>query len=140
MPLGSHPRKVVDANPAACRFLGYSRERLRNLALDDLIAPDAAPSFGAMWIRALKSGGHRETLPGGSGKCVGDPATGLLTPRRVEVLTQLAHGASVEEIAESLGIARETGRVHLRNARRRLGARSRTHAITLAVQRGTITP
>jgi DNA-binding CsgD family transcriptional regulator len=65
-------------------------------------------------------------------------ASRALTPRQREVLTRLAVGYSAEEIAEELVLSPETVRVHIRNARRRLGARSRAHAVVLALQRGAI--
>ena len=66
------------------------------------------------------------------------PAHGELTARQREILTRLANGASVDEIAEELGLSPETVRVHIRNARRRLGARSRSHAVVIALKRGAI--
>jgi PAS domain S-box-containing protein len=52
-----------------------------------------------------------------------------LTPRQQEVLTLLEQGASTDEIAAGLGIARETVRNHVRGVLRALGARSRLEAI-----------
>jgi PAS domain S-box-containing protein len=70
----------------------------------------------------------------------GDAATGQeLTPREREVITLLALGLSGAEIAERLVLSPETVRIHVRNARQRLGARTRAHAIALALESGAIT-
>src|SRR5688572_6934842 len=61
-----------------------------------------------------------------------------LTPREREVMTMLALGDTGAEIAEKLFISPETVRIHVRNARRRLGARTRAQAIALAIRDGEI--
>jgi PAS domain S-box-containing protein len=61
-----------------------------------------------------------------------------LTPREREVLTALALGRSGAEIATDLFISPETVRNHVRNARTKLGARTRAQAIARALQRGEI--
>ena len=61
-----------------------------------------------------------------------------LTPPEREVLTMLAHGATGTEVAAALVISPETVRSRTRSARKRLGARTRTQAIALAVHRGEI--
>ena len=69
----------------------------------------------------------------------GDRSDGrVLTARQRAVLTGLARGDSVEEIALELGLSPDTVRVHIRNARMRLGARSRAHAVVIALRRGAI--
>lgn len=69
-----------------------------------------------------------------------DARTGrtLLTPREREVLERLALGRTGVEAAEELGISPETVRVHVRNAMRRLGARTRVQAIGMALARDEI--
>jgi response regulator RpfG family c-di-GMP phosphodiesterase len=56
-----------------------------------------------------------------------------LTPREREVVTLLAQGLNGEEIAETLFIAPETVRTHLRNAMNGVGARTRAHLIAVAI-------
>jgi PAS domain S-box-containing protein len=62
-----------------------------------------------------------------------------LTPREREVVALLALGLNGVEIAERLVLSPETVRVHIRNARRKLGARTRAHVIALALQSGELT-
>jgi len=59
-----------------------------------------------------------------------------LSPREREVLSFVAAGADLQEIADELTLSPATVRTHLGNARRKLGARNRTHAVALAMQQG----
>jgi PAS domain S-box-containing protein len=61
-----------------------------------------------------------------------------LTPRQLEVLRMLAHGASTDQIAERLHITRETVRNHVRHILRKLGVHSRLEAIAAARRDGEI--
>jgi DNA-binding NarL/FixJ family response regulator len=62
-----------------------------------------------------------------------------LTPREREVLTLLAHGYTGEEVARELAVSAETVRAHVRNSVTKLHARTRLHAVVIALQRGEIT-
>lgn len=66
---------------------------------------------------------------------VGDAA---LTGRETEVLRLVAAGNSNKRIAAHLTISEETAKAHLKSIIHKLGANDRTHAVTLAVQRGII--
>jgi DNA-binding NarL/FixJ family response regulator len=61
-----------------------------------------------------------------------------LTPKEVEVLTLAAQGFSNKEIAAKLGKAAGTVKIHMQNILEKLGASDRTHAVTIATQRGII--
>jgi PAS domain S-box-containing protein len=61
-----------------------------------------------------------------------------LTPREREVLTLIARGLTSEQIAERLVVSGETVRTHARNALAALSARTRAHAVAIALQRGLI--
>ena len=61
-----------------------------------------------------------------------------LSPREIQVLEQLALGFRGTEIAETLGISPDTVRVHVRNAMRKLGARTRAQAIGIAMSKGIV--
>ncbi len=61
-----------------------------------------------------------------------------LTPREVEVLTLVARGFANKEIADQLGTASGTVKMHIQNILGKLGASDRTHAVTIALQRGII--
>jgi DNA-binding CsgD family transcriptional regulator len=64
----------------------------------------------------------------------GEPDGLRLTDREREVLTLLADGLQLDEIATRLGIGSETVRTHLSNATGKLGAANRTHAVAIAIR------
>jgi len=61
-----------------------------------------------------------------------------LTPRENEVLTMLAEGATNKEIAARLSISDHTVKFHVSSIISKLGATSRTEAVTLAIKQGLI--
>jgi DNA-binding NarL/FixJ family response regulator len=61
-----------------------------------------------------------------------------LTGREIEVLHQVASGNRNKDIADLLFIAEETVKVHIKHIMGKLGARDRTHAVTIAVRRGIL--
>lgn len=61
-----------------------------------------------------------------------------LSPRELQCLSLLARGHSNEGIAKEIGIRPPTVAMHLANARSKLKAISREHAVALAVSRGII--
>jgi DNA-binding NarL/FixJ family response regulator len=61
-----------------------------------------------------------------------------LSSRELEVLRLVACGRSNKRIGAELGISEQTVKGHLKNILGKLSANDRTHAVTLAVQRGII--
>lgn len=61
-----------------------------------------------------------------------------LTPREVEVLSYVAKGMANKEIAHQLGTAAGTIKMHVQNILAKLGASDRTHAVTIAIERGIL--
>lgn len=59
-----------------------------------------------------------------------------LTPREIEVLQLVAKGHPNKLVASRLEVSAETVKTHLRNIALKLGARDRTHAVTIALNRG----
>jgi DNA-binding NarL/FixJ family response regulator len=66
------------------------------------------------------------------------PDGAVLTAREREILQLLAEGLSLEAIAERLVLSAETVRTHVRNSRRKLGARTRTEAVVVAMRTSQI--
>jgi two-component system NarL family response regulator len=62
----------------------------------------------------------------------------VLTARELEVLRLLFSGLSNKEIAAALAISDNTIKYHLKSIFGKLGARDRTEAVTLALQRGIL--
>lgn len=65
-------------------------------------------------------------------------STDTLTQREVEVLQQVAAGNANKIVAAHLFISEETVKGHVRAILDKLGARDRTHAVTIALKRGII--
>lgn len=61
-----------------------------------------------------------------------------LSQREIGVLKLVAKGTSNKLIASDLQISEETVKVHMKHIMEKLGARDRTHAVTIAVKRGFI--
>jgi DNA-binding NarL/FixJ family response regulator len=61
-----------------------------------------------------------------------------LTAREIEVISLAATGNSNKRIGVKLSINEETVKGHMTNILAKLGARDRTHAVTLALRRGII--
>jgi PAS domain S-box-containing protein len=58
--------------------------------------------------------------------------------RELEVLGLLAEGATDPQIAKQLGLSPATVQTHVRNAKAKLGARTRAQAVALVLERGLI--
>ena len=61
-----------------------------------------------------------------------------LSSREIDVVRLIAAGNANKEIAFQLSIAEETVKSHVTNILAKLGAKDRTHAVTLALRRGII--
>ena len=61
-----------------------------------------------------------------------------LTPRELEVLSMLAEGLGNREIASRLGISDHTIKFHISSILDKLGAESRTEAVTMGLRMGLI--
>jgi DNA-binding NarL/FixJ family response regulator len=65
-------------------------------------------------------------------------ADASLTNREVEILQLVASGCANKAISARLGINEETTKTHIKNILAKLGARDRTHAVSLGLKRGII--
>jgi DNA-binding NarL/FixJ family response regulator len=61
-----------------------------------------------------------------------------LSPREAEVLSFVAKGMANKEIADHLGTSEGTVRIHVQHILSKLAAEDRTHAVTIALQRGIL--
>jgi DNA-binding NarL/FixJ family response regulator len=128
-----HARFVVltmykgDVQAKAALQTGASAYLLKSMVMDDLIET----------IRWVHSGKRR--IPAEVAielaEHAGDEPLSL---REIEVLKLVAKGMSNKLIASDLQISEETVKVHMKHIMEKLGARDRTHAVTIAVKRGFI--
>ena len=68
----------------------------------------------------------------------GRPRSARMSDRERVVLTELAHGLSTDEIALALHVSPHTVRTHIKNGMRKLDARTRAHAVAIALCDGAI--
>ena len=61
-----------------------------------------------------------------------------LTPREIEVLAMLAEGLGNKQIADRLGVSDHTIKFHISSILDKLGASTRTEAVTLGLRMGLI--
>jgi DNA-binding NarL/FixJ family response regulator len=65
-------------------------------------------------------------------------ADASLTRREIQVLQLVSSGCANKEISARLDINEETTKTHIKNILAKLGARDRTHAVSLGLKRGII--
>src|SRR5262245_36991976 len=61
-----------------------------------------------------------------------------LTTRELEVLSLIRDGYKNKQIADQLTISENTVNFHIKNVVDKLGAKDRTHAVTIAIRRGLL--
>jgi DNA-binding CsgD family transcriptional regulator len=61
-----------------------------------------------------------------------------LSDKERKVLAELARGNSTEEIGHLLSVSPHTVRTHVKNMMRKLGARTRAHAVAIAMSESAI--
>jgi DNA-binding NarL/FixJ family response regulator len=138
-------RRLLDEDPDAGVLL-YSGSVDRDVLADAL-------STGVRGL-ALKNGTPRELIGAIHSIAAGgsyfdpelstlaaprQPASGhVLSRRERQILGMLANGMNGSAISRELTISSETVRTHVRNAMRKLAAKTRVHAVTLALKRHEI--
>jgi two-component system, NarL family, nitrate/nitrite response regulator NarL len=71
-------------------------------------------------------------------RALAEPASPLLTPREVEILTLIGDGLSNKAVARRLGISGHTVKFHVESLFRKLDAGSRAEAVRKGLRRGLI--
>jgi two-component system NarL family response regulator len=88
-------------------------------------------------IRTVYAGG-RYLPPAIASKVVEHALQPELTARELEVLQRMARGASNKEIGVALSVSEGTVKTHVKAILVKLGAVSRTEAVTIAAKRGLV--
>lgn len=88
-------------------------------------------------VRAVAAG-QRYLPPATAARLVEAMESERLTTRELDVLKLLAQGERNREIAEALGLAEPTVKIHVNNLLRKLQAKDRTEATVIALKRGLI--
>ncbi len=88
-------------------------------------------------VRAVAAG-QRYLPPATAARLADAMESERLTPRELDVLKLLAGGQRNREIADALGLAEPTVKIHVNNLLRKLQAKDRTEATVIALKRGLI--
>jgi two-component system, NarL family, invasion response regulator UvrY len=120
----SHPKRALKAGA-----LGYLSKRSAPETLIEAIRIVAA---GGMYIDATIAR-HMAAQDSGSGTPIEQ-----LTEREFQVFVQLAHGVSVNRIAEMLHLSPSTVGTHLYNIKQKLAVGNQAELTLIAVQNGLI--
>jgi DNA-binding NarL/FixJ family response regulator len=106
---------------------GAAAYLLKSMPKNDLLAV----------IRSVHAG-RRYVPPEVAAKLAEHLGEEMLTPRELEVLRLIRDGHRNKQIAQKLEIAETTVNFHIKNLLDKLGARDRTHALTIALRRGLL--
>lgn len=103
-----------------------------------ILSLDSTPAQIRAAAAALAAGLHIVQMPGNREPAAEDGPFESLTDRELEVLNLVAEGFTNREIAKRLGVSRNTVKFHVSSIIGKLGATSRTEAVTLSLRRGLI--
>jgi two-component system NarL family response regulator len=99
----------------------------------------SSPTELAEGIRAVHRG-EKSLPPSLAAKLAAHVTRPHLTGRQDEVLRLISQGLSNQEIADKLQIVEGTVKAHVKSILAKLGARDRTQAISIALDRGLVRP
>jgi predicted ATPase/DNA-binding CsgD family transcriptional regulator len=116
--------------------MDVARQPLGESAFADAYAAGRTLTVEAAVAEALAV----EMPPGKDAPQPADAASGLLTPRELEVMRLLAAGYSDRAIADTLFIGKRTVNTHVAHIYAKLGVNSRAAAVTAAVAAGLVDP
>ena len=88
-------------------------------------------------IRAVHAG-RKAVSPDVAANLAGHAGEEGLTPKEIAVLRLIAAGNANKEIAAQLSITEETVKSRVKNILDKVGAKDRTHAVTIGLKRGII--
>jgi NarL family two-component system response regulator YdfI len=129
--LTSEPREAWSAQ---ARQAGVRAVLRSDVTAAELGAAIAATAAGLVVL-------HPDALTGSPAPASGPPDVvrgAALTPRELEILGMMAEGLRNRAIATHLGISGYTVKFHVASILAKLGATSRTEAVTLGVRQGLI--
>ena len=105
------------------------------------LTPNLMPDRHLLVLSPIAAGPAADVQEGESSARSSSAASrGARSPsaRELEVLTLLAGGATDPQIAKQLDLSPATVQTHVRNAKAKLGARTRAQAVALVLERGLI--
>jgi len=142
---GARPQDVARslagvANAAEAHGVGFGALP-REATPDEIVAALSAVSAGLIALDRRIAGGALSAAERAPAPVVAalSPTDDMLTSREMDVLQLLAQGLPNKIIANRLRISEHTAKFHVSSIMTKLGAASRTEAVTLAARRGLLT-
>jgi two-component system, NarL family, response regulator YdfI len=108
----------------------------RDSSNEEILAAIQAAHAGLVLLDADVTKNLASRIPAASAQPA--PALDDLTPREIEVLRMLAEGLGNREMAARLGISDHTVKFHISSILDKLGAATRTEAVTMGIRMGII--
>jgi DNA-binding NarL/FixJ family response regulator len=127
------PAVLLAAEPGVATVRSAARMRIYSVLPMDvttaqLVAAISATVAGFSVTLPRVPSGPEESIPGSE----------HLTAREVEVLRWMARGYRNKQLAAALNISEHTAKFHVSSVMAKLGARTRTEAVTIGVTRGLV--
>lgn len=127
------PTVLLAAEPGAAIARSAARLKIYSVLPTEVTTQQLAAAIAATVA------GFAVTLPRSpSGPADTMPVTEDLTAREVEVLRLMARGHRNKQLAALLNISEHTAKFHVSSVLAKLGARTRTEAVTIGVTRGLV--
>jgi len=129
-------QRCVEVNESASRMLGLDRSEIVGRTVDSLSLPDGH----LLVLPRIEDASGPVSWPGRRSQGAPEPGARRPSRREREVLALLARGATDAQIAVELQLSPATVQTHVRNAKSKLGARTRAQAVAMALVSGLIDP
>ena len=129
---------LLSSDPRAAWTVQARRAGIRAVLGSDATAEELLAAIAA--VRAGLVAFHPDVLKSSAAAHSAEPGgdATTLTSREVEILGLMAEGMSNRAIADRLGISSHTAKFHVASILAKLGAGSRTEAVTFGVRQGLI--
>ena len=108
----------------------------RDSGMDEILAAITAAQAGLVLLDPAVTQNLAARIP--TSHAQSPPTLDALTPREIEVLRMLAEGLGNREMGTRLGISDHTVKFHISSILDKLGAATRTEAVTMGIRRGII--
>jgi DNA-binding NarL/FixJ family response regulator len=131
---------ILLVHTSAAEWMDTLRQGVRAVLPANVSAPQLAAAIeaavaGLMVLHPCEA--ENVILPRPPGESREGPAEEL-TPREIEVLRWMAEGLGNKEIAAKLAISEHTAKFHVASILGKLGAATRTEAVTQGIRRGLV--
>lgn len=129
--------EAIMAEAIAAGAAGYITKQQALVEVEQAVrtASEGEPVVPAFMIPRILSHFHKQQQR----EQQADMLREKLSAREIQILEQLARGASNEEISETFVLSPNTVRTHIQNVLKKMGVHSKLQATTLALQLGIIT-